>query len=217
MLELEKPFSPAAGAETLPPVAGAIVPAGSVVRVDVLTPTGSARARDGDIVRARIAEPLMASGTPLLPAGTVLEGVIAQSKPARRPYRAGRMHLTFRSLRVMDGSAVEVTMTPSSGEFAGATRLGPEGELTGGARNRKQALINIGVAYLTGKILDDMIEEGAKAALGAAVAGSAATAARYVALGTGTFLFLMHRGREVSVPVHTELQLTFVRDARIRP
>jgi len=160
-----------------------------------------------------VAEPLLENGTTLLPAGTVLEGVLTQVRRAGRPYRAGRMRLGFRSLRVAGGPAVGVTVIASAGQFAGATKLGPEGELTGGALNRKQALINIGAAYLTGKILDDLIEEGAKAVLGATAAGSAATTARYVALGTGTFMFLMHRGREVSVPIHTELQLTFVREA----
>ena len=67
------------------------------------------------------------------------------------------------------------------------------------------------MAYLTGKIPDDFIDESAKAALGAIAAGSAATVARYVALGTGTILFLMHRTGSLR-PVQTELELTFVRD-----
>ncbi len=76
--------------------------------------------------------------------------------------------------------------------------------------------LNAGVAYLTGKVLDDMLEEGAKAAMGAAVAGSAATAARYVGLASGAFVFLMHRGRDVSLGPQTQLELTFSRDVHIQ-
>jgi len=67
-------------------------------------------------------------------------------------------------------------------------------------------------------MLDDLIEEGAKPALGSIVASSAATTARDVALGVATFLFLflMHRSRKVAIPTHAELQLTFAHDTASR-
>lgn len=46
-------------------------------------------------------------------------------------------------------------------------------------------LLQIGVSYATGKILDDLMEEGIKGAAGAAAAGTAATAARYTSLAVG--------------------------------
>lgn len=192
------------------------MPAAVSVRVDLLTPLSSAKNREGDLVRAQAVEPVLVNGQAILPAGTVFEGVVAQSKRAQRPYRSGRMRLSSSSLLLPSGQLAQIVVTPTAGQFVNATRLDAEGEFTG-ALNRKQALLNLVVAYLAGKIFDDLIEEGAKAALGAAVSGSAATAARYVGLGVGTFVFLMHRGHEGSLASQTELQLTFVREARIRP
>ena len=58
-------------------------------------------------------------------------------------------------------------------------------------------------------------EESAKAVMGAVVAGSAATAARYVGLTSGALVFLLHRGRDVSLDAYTELELTLSREVYI--
>ena len=60
-----------------------------------------------------------------------------------------------------------------------------EGEVHGGSRTKKRAALDLGLAYLTGKIADDLLEEGLKMGLGAAVSGSAAVGARYVGIGVG--------------------------------
>ncbi len=218
VLEVDEPLRTATpAAADLPRAMAGVVPAGTHVRVDVLAGLSSARNHDGDAIRARVAEPVVADGKVIVPEGSVLEGVVAHSKRARRPYRSGRMRVSFRWLRLPSGERAEVAVTPSAGDFAGATKLDSEGGLTGGALNRKRALLNVGLAYLTGKILDDLLEESAKAAMGEAVAGSAATAARYLGLASGAFVFLMHRGREVSLGPQTQLELTFTREVRIVP
>jgi hypothetical protein len=146
----------------------------------------------------------------------MFEGIVTRSKRARRMYRSGGLRLSFQSLRLSPGRVVDSPATIAAGDFAGAANFDEEGGLTGGALDRKRALLDIGVAYLTGKIVDDLFEEGVKAVLGVAVAGSAATAARYIGLTTGTLFFLMHRGRDVRVESHTELELIFSRDVLIQ-
>jgi len=215
LLEIEKPLSVPLEVEPARAAAGGTVPAGTTVLVDLTTPLHSARSGNGDVFRARLAEPVIVDGQVMAPEGTVVEGVVAQSKRARRPYRAGRLRMSFHTLRIPGRQDHQIAVSATGGELANANTLDAEGGFTGGALNRKQALLNIAVAYVTGKLLDDIIEESAKGALGAAVAGSAETAARYVGLAAGTAMFLMHRGRDVSLESQTELQLTFTRDLQL--
>jgi hypothetical protein len=215
LLEILEPLSvPGAATPSQAEAAGSI-PAGTSVRVDLVVPVHSRKSRKGDGFRARVAEPVFAGGDLVIPEGAIIEGIVSQSKRAGRPYRSGHMRLAFQTLSLPGAQPTEIAVSTTGGEFAHATTLDAEGGVHGGPLDRKQALINIAVAYATGKILDDTIEEGAKAALGAAVAGSAETAARYAGLTVGTVMFLMHRGRDVSLESQTELQLTFLRETAI--
>jgi hypothetical protein len=189
--------------------------AGTRVRVELSDFVSSSSNRAGDIIQARIVEPLIVDGRTVVPAGAVLDGVITRSRRAPRMYRSGRLRLSFQSLRLDPGAVVDAPAALSAGNFASTANLDPEGGLTGGALDRKHALLNAGIAYLTGKILDDVFEESAKAVMGAVVAGSAATAARYVGLTSGALVFLLHRGRDVSLGAYTELELTFSREVHI--
>ena len=67
-------------------------------------------------------------------------------------------------------------------------RVDPEGALSAGPQSKGKMLLQLGVSYVTGKVLDDLMEEGIKAGLGAAAAGTAATAARYTSLAVGATL-----------------------------
>ncbi len=185
------------------------------MRVELSAAVSSSKNRAGDIIHARVMEPVIVGGQVVVPEGTVFDGVVTQSRRAPRMYRSGRLRLSFQSLQ-MAGAVAGVPATLSAGEFGSTANLDAEGGLTGGALDRKRALVNAGVAYLTGKILDDALEESAKAVMGIAVAGSAATAARYVGLTSCTLVFLLHRGRDVSLGAHTELELTFSRDVHIQ-
>jgi len=189
--------------------------AGTRVRVELSAAVSSSKNRAGDIIHARVMEPMIVDGQVVVPEGTVFDGVVTQSRRAPRMYRSGRLRLSFQSLQLA-GAVAGAPAALSAGEFASTANLDAEGGLTGGALDRKRALVNAGVAYLTGKILDDALEESAKAVMGIAVAGSAATAARYVGLTSGTLVFLLHRGRDVSLGAHTELELTFSRDVHIQ-
>jgi hypothetical protein len=197
--------------------ADGVIGSGTRVRVDLVTELHTARSRSGDVVQLRVAEPVTAGGAVLVPEGAIFEGVILRARRAARPYRAGRLRLSLQALRLPAGQRYAASVTPTAGAFAGATNMDSEGGLSGGAIDRKRAVLNAGLAYITGKILDDLLEEGAKGAIGVAAAGSAETAGRYVGLAAGAVVFLMHRGREVTLGPHTEMELTFARELRIAP
>jgi hypothetical protein len=192
-----------------------VLAAGTRVHVDLDSAASSAKNRDGDTIRARVTQPVIVDGNVVVPEGAVVEGSVARSKRARRPYRSGGLRLSFQSLRLSPARVVDSPATLAAGDFASTVNFDQEGGLTGGPLDRKRALLNIGVAYLTGKIVDDIFEESVKAILGAAVSGSAATAARYIGLTTGAVFFLMHRGRDVRLESHTAMELTFSRDVLI--
>ena len=213
VLAVKQPLHTAARTDDLPAAQATLV-AGTSLQVDVISALTSKTNRTGDVIRARVAAPVMVAGRVAIPEGTIIEGTVAQARRAARPYRAGRMRLNFKALVLPGGERLEAPMTPAAGGFSGATKLDAEGGFTGGALDKKRGLLNAGLAYLTGKIIDDLFEEGAKGALNATAAGSA-TAARYIGLGVGVFIFLMHRGREVAVPEQTELTLTLTRDAHL--
>jgi hypothetical protein len=215
LLQIDEPARvPGAVAGPLPQD-GTLV-AGTRVRVDLDTALSSVQNHAGDVIRARVTEPVVVNGKTIVPEGASFEGLVAQSRRAPRLYRSGRLRLSFQSLRLSPSRMAEAPAALTAGYFGTAANLEPEGGLTGGALDRKRALLNAGVAYLTGKILDDSLEESAKAVMGAAVAGSAATAARYVGLTSGIVIFLLHRGRDVRLEPHTELELTFSRDVKIQ-
>ena len=199
LLEVMEPLEVPHITDAVAPVSNGSIPAGTSVRVDLITSLHTGKNRIGDVFQARVVEPVLVGNHLAIPEGAVFEGIVSQAKRAGRPYRSGRMRLSFQTFRLPGGQPIEIAVSATGGALAHSITMDAEGGLHGGPLDRKQALINIGVAYATGKFLDDMIEESAKAALGAAVAGSAATVARYVGLSAGTVMFLMHRGRDVSL------------------
>jgi hypothetical protein len=204
-----------AGGEESPSAGDGTIPAGTRVRVALDSAAGSKSSRQGDPVRARLLEPVFIDGKVLLPEGTMVHGTLAGARRARRLYRAGSLRFAFQSVEAAPQRTWNVPLSVSAGLLAGGARIDDEGAITGSALTRKRALLNLAISYAAGKILDDVIEEGAKAIYGMAAAGSAETAARYVGLGVGAAMFLLHRGRDVKLDAHTELLLTFSRPVEI--
>ena len=105
-------------------------------------------------------------------------------KPSRRLHRSGRFRVAFQ--QISGGPAITAALSALDPAEKTQLRVDSEGAVTGGPQSKAKMLVQLGVSYVTGKIVDDLMEEGIKAALGAAVAGSAATAARYTSLAIGT-------------------------------
>ena len=69
--------------------------------------------------------------------------------------------------------------------------------------------IDVGVSYLSGKIIDDLLEEGIKAAAAGITTESAASIGRYFGVGTGLCLLLIRRGNDVSLEQYSEFEVSF--------
>jgi hypothetical protein len=191
----------------------AIVPQGTIARLIVTSRLSASHSSDGDAIQAYIAEPVRVNSRTVLPAGTLFEGRVSRSVPPRWLNRPGRLGLVFSRVVLPEGTVKEVATAVSGVELDRNARmyLDAEGEMHGGPRTRKAALAQLGLSYALGKLTDDVLEEGIKAAFGAAASGTATVAARYVGIGTGVLFFVLQRGRDVRLPPYTELELTFNR------
>jgi hypothetical protein len=191
----------------------AILPQGTIARLIVTSRLSASRSSDGDAIQAYTAEPVRVNSRTVLPAGTLFEGRISRRVPPRWLNRPGRLGLVFSRVVLPEGNVKEVATAVSGVEVDRNARmyLDAEGEMHGGPRTRKAALAQLGLSYALGKLTDDLLEEGIKAAFGAAASGTATIAARYVGIGTGVLFFVLQRGRDVRLPPYTELELTFHR------
>lgn len=182
-------------------------------RVMLLAPISAAKSQAGETFRARVLEPLRLGDQLIVPEGSTVQGRIAWRKPPRRLRRAGTMRLSFGELTLPEGGAAEISASLLAVEGLPSSRLilDPEGTLRASAASRKRAAIDLGVAYALGKIADDVLEEGVKAGVSAASAGAVTTAARYVGIGVGLVYFFAQRGRDVSLPQYTELEIAIAR------
>jgi hypothetical protein len=85
--------------------------------------------------------------------------------------------------------------------------LDSEGMVRGRAPGVAALAMDFGRSYLSGKIVDDLIEEGVKAAMAGITSEKAASIGRYFGIGTGLCLFLVRRGRDASLEQYSELEV----------
>jgi hypothetical protein len=172
--------------------------------------TGSEN-RAGDTINARLVEPVVAEGRIVIPEGSRLEGHIVRRKAPRRLNRSALLRLNFNRLILPEGSVTDIATELKSADTDHGSALDAEGGISGGSTNKKRLALDAGLAYLSGKVADDLLEEGIKYALGAGASGSAAVAARYVGIGTGLFFLAMQKGNDVRLPQYSEIELIFSR------
>lgn len=212
ILKLKEPLSVADSAPVAQFADNGAVAAGARGRAILLAPVSASGNHDGDKVQTRLAEPLVADGRIAFPEGTLLDAVMVRRKPPRSFSRSGAFGLSIRQAVIPDsGNTFEVSAVLGSAESGGTTRLDAEGTLSGGRRSKKRAALDLAISYVAGKVVDDLLEEGVKAIWGAAVSGTAATAARYVGLATGALVFFGQPGRDVYLPQYSEIELVFSR------
>jgi hypothetical protein len=191
-------------------------PAG--IRAMLLAPVRASANREGDVVRARLLEPLIIAGRVALPEGAELDATVVRHKPPRYFSRAGSLALRISQTVPSATGIVELSAVLGGLETGGSgMHIDSEGKISGGPRGRKRAALDLAVAYVTGKVLDDLVEEGIKYVWTAASAGTVATAARYAGLGAGAFVFFAQRGRDVYLPQYSEITLTFTRPVTFDP
>ena len=193
--------------------AGQIRPDEVRVRLRLLQPLSATRNRMGQTFLARILEPLRLGNQQLIPEGSTIQGKIVQQKPPRRLRRAGQLRLAFGRVNLPDGGTIDLDASVAALEALRKSRvtLDKEGTIRASAATKKQAALDLGLAYVVGKVVDDLLEEGIKAGASAVATGTITTVARYVGIAAGTAFFFAHRGRDVVLPEYTELEIVVAR------
>jgi hypothetical protein len=133
-----KPPAPAAKAPDVPrtpPTMRVTVAEGTALEVTLDAPVSSGTSQVGQVVTARVAEPLLDGGRVVVPAGSTLYGRVSAVLPAKRGLgdKAGSLSLAFDRLRTQDGAEAPLSATvtregaTSGGRTAGAIGGGAAG------------------------------------------------------------------------------------------
>lgn len=186
---------------------------GSTARLTLLSPLTASRTAEGEVVRASLIEPLVMDGRTVVPDGALFEARVVRRAGPRSFGRSGSIGLTFFRMSLPGGQACNVSASVAGidADRGAALELGKEGAIQAQKPRNTTQLLRLGASYALGKVVDDLFEEGVKAALGAAVSGSAATAARYIGIGTGVLFFALQQGQDVHLARYTEIDVSFNR------
>ena len=185
------PSNPARVADRTPEYREVVIPAGTVLAVDLETAVGSDTSRVEDAVRGTLRRAVTVDGVQALPAGTsVLGHVTAAERSARVK---GRARIAMRFTRVDPPGAGE-RLTIQSAPIA------REAEAT-----KKQDAAKIGGGAAGGAIIGGLLGGGDGAAKGAAVGGAA-----------GTGVVLSTRGKEVRLGRGTNLSVRLTAPLTLR-
>jgi len=187
--------------------------AGTAAKVILLGGVSASKSHPGDLLQARLVEPVLVDSKVVLPEGTLLKGKVLKSTPPRVLSRSGSLLLAFTDLTVPGGNDV-----PASASLAGAeidqrshTRLDPEGKLHGERPGKAWMLINAGVTSGIAKEADDATQLLVEALVDTATDASTAGTAKIVATCVSGIFMLTRHGRDVVLPRFTEMDVTFDR------
>jgi protein kinase-like protein len=128
---------PVPPAPPLPRLITLTVPAGTEIHLTLDGAVGSATSHPGDVVVARMAEPVLVGERVVAAAGSAVRGRVTAAVPAGRGLRdkAGSLSLAFESVVVTDGSAASISAgaTMNAQGSGGRTAAAIGGGAAGGA------------------------------------------------------------------------------------
>jgi type IV secretory pathway VirB10-like protein len=139
-----------------------ILPAASVIGLQLDTPLSSERARVEDRVDAHVTRDVMAGGRVAIPTGTRVIGSVVTVERGGKVKEPARLAIRFHTLIFADGSEVQLHTEP----------IDRRSESPAGSSTKK-----IGGAAVAGTILGAIIGGGKGAATGGAIGAGAGTAA----------------------------------------
>jgi hypothetical protein len=184
-------------------------------RAYLLTALRASRNHEGDTFRAQLAEPVRVAGRVLAP-GSVVEGTVLRSVAPRMLSRAGKLHLRVDRIVPHDGEPLRVGGSLSAAEADAQARfaLDQEGTLHGRKPGMVNGLVDLGYAYVLGKVSDDIAETPIRA-IGASMSNAAvANAARYVGIGASVAFLLTRHGRDVYLAKYSLIEFDLGRASK---
>jgi hypothetical protein len=195
------------------------VPTGTQFKILLLGTVSASKSQPGDVIQARLLEPVLLNGRVVLPAGSQIEGKVVKKTPPKWASRAGSLSLAFTGVTLPGGNVVPITAS-----LAGAgldqrshTKIDAEGQLHGEHPGKAWMAINLGMTAGLAKVSDDtlqlIIEAIVSTATDVSTAGSGRIAAGIV---SGIFMVSRH-GRDVVLPRFTEMSISLDRPLSITP
>jgi type IV secretion system protein VirB10 len=159
----------------------------------------SEKSRLGDRFKATVVTPVYADGVEVVPAGSIIEGRVTRSTPARSRGREGEIGVAFDTLVVPDGKKYQIdgALTELQDEDHG--EVDAENEVSGRSSDKRKVTY-VGGGAAGGAILGGIIGGGKGAGIGAAVGA-----------GAGVAGILFTKGNEAQLRSGTELGMTTTR------
>ena len=196
---------------------GETLPVGTRFKVVLLGTVSASKSKAGDVVQARLLEPVLLNSQVAIPAGSLLEGKVVKNRAPRWLSRAGSLYLSFNNLVLPEGDRVAVV-----GSLAGAeldqrshTHMDAEGRLQGERPGKAWMAINLGVAVGVTKVADDSIQVIIEAIVSTATDVSTAGTGRIVAGCASAVYLATRKGRDVVLPRFTEMEVALDRPASL--
>lgn len=214
MEEVKPPSTSADAPSSQPDLSGLeTLPAGTACKILLLGDVSASKSKPGDLVQARLLEPVFFNSRVVLPAGTLFEGKVLKQTPPRWGSRAGSLSLTFTGLTLPGGNVISIAASLAGAELdrRSHTRIDSEGQLRGERPGMAWMAINIGVTAGLAKEVDDTTQLIIEAIVSSATDASTAGVARIVSSCVSGAFMVSRRGRDVVLPRFTEMDIALDR------
>jgi len=197
--------SDASGPETLP--------IGTRCKIVLLSNVSASKSRPGDVVSARLLEPVLLDARVILPAGSYFQGKIVKTTPPRWLSRSGSLYFNFTEVTLPNGNVLPVTASLAGAELdeRSHTRIDAEGKLHGERPGKAWMAINLGMTSGIAKEADDTVQLVIEAIVSTATDASTAGTARLVSSCVSAIYVATRHGRDVVLPRFTEMDISLDR------
>jgi len=196
------------------------IPAGTEMQLSLRDPLSSKLSEAGDEVIATVRRDVVIDGRTVIRRGTEILGRVTLAEPAKRPFKGGRLHVTFDRI-LIDGQEQKITaVIKSASDFTRDEKIKGDGEgtLKGGTDGGKTlqnvataagiGSIGVTIAILAGRDSEGIGYYGG-ISKGAAIAGASMLGASVI---TG---LVLTKGKEVRLDEHAIIRLKLERPITI--
>jgi hypothetical protein len=193
------------------------LPSGMRCKILLLGDVSASKSKPGDVVQARLLEPVLLNSEVVLPAGTVFEGKVVKRTPPRWLSRAGSLYLTFTELTLPGGNRFPIAASLAGAELdvRSHTRIDSEGRLHGERPGNAWMAINLGMTAGISKEVDDGMQLVIEALVSTATDVSTAGTARIVSSCVSGLYMASRHGRDVVLPRFTEMDISLDRSVSL--
>jgi hypothetical protein len=190
-----------------------LVPAGTHCKILLLGGVSASQSKAGDVVTARLLEPVVLNSEVALPAGSLITGKVVKRTPPRMLSRAGSLYISFTELTLPEGAHFAIAASPAGAELdkSSHTRIDSEGGLHGERPGKAWMAINLGMTAGLGKVADDGMQLVIEAIVSTATDVSTAGTGRIVASCVSGIYLATRHGRDVMLPRFSEMDITLER------